>query len=155
MNNEAKMHMRNTTMSLFEEFCDALKQGHIEFFTDILDISLNNVMQASNIMTAQRFVKAWIADAHGGYSVIKVEFLRNVFHVQTEQNPPISIRQFNKQLERNGLTQVRKREHNVSRGSNPIRGILVNWKTNSKQLEEIVDQYFDVNDNKLLSTTAN
>ena len=154
MNNEAKEHMRNTTMSIFEEFCDALKQGRVEFFTDILDISLNNVLQASNIMTAQRFVKAWIADAHSGYSVIKVEFLRNVFHVQTEQNPPISIRQFNKQLERNGLTQVRKREHSASRDSSPIRGILVNWKTTPKELKEIVDQYFEAVDNKLLSKTG-
>ena len=88
------------------------------------------------------------------YSVIKVEFLRNVFHVQTEQNPPISIRQVNKQLERNGLTQVRKREHSASRDSSPIRGILVNWKTTPKELKEIVDQYFEAVDNKLLSKTG-
>ena len=152
MNNEAKAHMRNTTMSIFEEFCDALKQGKLEFFTDVLDISLNNVLQAGNIMNAQRFVKAWIADAHTGYSIVKVEFLRNVFHVQTEQNPPLSIRQFNKQLERNGLTQVRKRENNSNRDATPIRGIVVTWKTNAKQLKELVDLHFDANDQKLLRT---
>jgi len=50
------------------------------------------------------------------------------------------------------LTQVRKRENNSNRDATPIRGIVVTWKTNAKQLKELVGLHFDANDQKLLRT---
>tara|TARA_B100000508_G_scaffold57925_1_gene45075 strand:+ start:8149 stop:10671 length:2523 start_codon:yes stop_codon:yes gene_type:complete len=150
MNNEAKITMRNVTMSVFEEFCEAIKVGNLMFFIDVLDLSLDNTFNATTIMSAQRFVKAWIGNAtNKQYSIIPLEHLRTVYHTQTEQTPQIAIKQFRKMTDRNGLVIERKRPAD-NQSSNPIRGVLVTWQVDSNQLEDIINQYFDIKDNVLI-----
>ena len=99
MNIEAKITMRNVTMSIFEEFCEAIKVGNLLFFVDVLDISLDNAFNANTIMSSQRFVKTWIADtAQGTYSIVPIEHLRTVYHTQTEQSPLFSNKKFRKTI---------------------------------------------------------
>lgn len=151
MNNQAKQAMRNVTMSVFEEFCDALQAGNIQFFTDVLDIGLDNTFEANRIMSAQRFVKSWIADAENhGMSVIPVEHLRTVYHCQTEQSPAIANRQFNKMLDRNGLSATQKRIPGAARDTAPARGVVVNWTVDHEQLSQIIEQYFEEKDKRLI-----
>ena len=50
--NNAKAQMAQVTMSVMEEFFAAIKQGNLEFFVDLLDIELTNVMQGQEILTA-------------------------------------------------------------------------------------------------------
>lgn len=151
MNNAAKQAMRNVTMSVFEEFCDALQAGKIQFFTDVLDISLDNTFEANRIMSAQRFVKSWIADAQNhGMSIIPVEHLRTVYHCQTEQSPAIANRQFSKMLDRNGLSTTQKRIPGAARDSAPARGIVVNWTVDHEQLTQIIEQHFEEKDKRLI-----
>ena len=150
MNNEAKITMRNVTMSVFEEFCEAIKVGNLMFFMDVLDVSLDNAFNANTIMSSQRFVKTWIADAaQEQYSIVPLEHLRTVYHTQTEHTPPIAIKQFRKMTDRNGLQIERKRPAR-DQSANPIRGVLIKWKVDSDQLKDIMAQYFDTRDNVLI-----
>ena len=147
--NNAKAQMAQVTMSVMEEFFAAIRHGKLAFLTEILDISVNNVMQAQEITTAQRFVKQWIAESQWPYSVIPMEHLRVVYGVLTDDR--ISQREFIKRAERNGLTRERKRAYNADSLTNPTRGVVVEWRIDDEQFEEITDKYFDANDNKLLA----
>lgn len=154
MNNEAKSAMRNVTMSVFEEFCEAVSSGNIQFFVDVLDIELTDTFNANRILSTQRFVKTWIADAMSEHklSIIPIEHLRTVYHCQTEQHPPISNRDFSKRLDRNGLTVKRKRVPGATRNAEAARGIVVNWTTDNEQLSDIIEQYFDDKDKRLINS---
>ncbi len=153
MQNEAKENMRIVTMSVFEEFTTNLKAGRISEFADILDINLGNTLQAGEIMTAQKFVKGWLADAYNGvkYSMIPPEHLRTVYNVLTEQTPRVPTRQFQKDLSRQGLTKTRKRPVGASRDANPINGIEITWMfENEAEGQLLIEQYFDAKDLGLL-----
>ena len=152
IDNTAKDQMRHVSMSVFEEFCQAISKGDVSFFADILDITPSNVMQAGEISTAQRFVKGWIADAKNerGYSIIPAEHLRTVYHVQTEQNPRFSQREFSKQLSRNNIEYTRRRIPGAGREVNPVKGVNVEWTTNDLELQHLINNYFEPNDQVLL-----
>lgn len=151
MNNAAKDEMRTVTMSVFEEFCEALQRGNLQYFLDVLDISLDDTFNSSRIVSAQRFVKAWIADADKhGMSVIPVEHLRTVYHTQTEQHPAIANREFHKRLDRFGLRTQQKRQPGADRSATAIRGIVVEWTTDNEQLTDVIEQHFDDQDKRLI-----
>jgi len=151
MNNAAKDEMRTVTMSVFEEFCEALQRGNLQYFLDVLEIGLDDTFNTGRIVSAQRFVKAWIADADKhGVSVIPVEHLRTVYHTQTEQHPVIANREFHKRLDRNGLRVQRKRVPGVGRTTEAARGIVVEWTVDNEQLSEVIEQHFDDQDKRLI-----
>ena len=152
MNNEAKDAMRTVTMSVFEEFCEALQRGNVNYFLDVLDVSIDDTFNAARIISSQRFVKTWIADAKThGMSIVPVEHLRTVYHTQTEQTPAIANREFHKRLDRNGLNVQRKRMPGADRDAAGVRGIVINWTTDHEQLDEIVNQHFDNKDKVLIA----
>jgi hypothetical protein len=151
INNLAKEQMRNVSMSVFEEFCQALKEGKLSYFTDILDINTATVLHSNEIEAAQRLVKSWIAHAEHPYMVLPMEHLRTVFHVQTEQNPRLSQREFTKRMSRNGIETERKRPHAAARGTNPIRGVVTTWQSNELELKRLQESYFTEHDRKLLT----
>ena len=104
-------------------------------------------------MTAQKFVKGWLADAYNGvkYSIIPPEHLRTVYNVLTEQTPRVPTRQFQKDLSRQGLTKTRKRPVGASRDANPINGIEITWMfENEAEGQLLIEQYFDAKDLGLL-----
>ena len=147
--NNAKAQMAQVTMSVMEEFFAAVRHGKLSFLTDILDISLTNVLQGQEITTAQRFVKQWIAESQTEYSVIPMEHLRVVYGVLTDDR--ISQREFIKRAERNGLTRERRRAYNAPRSANPLTGVVVEWRIDGEQFNEVTDKYFDDKDRKLLA----
>ena len=149
-NNDAKSEMRHVSMSVFEEFCQAIKDGDIMFFSDVLQIDASALMGSGEVMNAQRFVKNWIASCQDSYCVVPSEHLRTVFHALTEQTPRINSKEFSKRLDRNGLNKVRKREVNAGRDSNPIRGIEVQWQVSEDIQQELIDAYFSDKDKQAL-----
>ncbi len=147
--NNAKAQMAQVTMSVMEEFFAAVRNGNLQFFMDILDISLTNVMQGQEITTAQRFVKQWVAESQWPHSVIPLEHLRVVYGVLTDDR--LSQREFTKKAARCGVTKERKRIHGAPRSSNPLNGVVTSWKLDADQLAEITDKYFDDKDSRLLA----
>jgi len=146
--NNAKAQMAQVTMSVMEEFFAAVKHGNLEFFIDILDIELTNVMQGQEITSAQRFVKQWVAESQWPHSVMPMEHLRLVYGVLTDHR--LSQREFQKKAERCGIVKERKRVHKASRSDNGVWGVVTTWRTNHHSLSEITDKYFDTKDLKLL-----
>lgn len=151
INNLAKEQMRNVSMSVFEEFCQALKEGKLSYFTDILDINTATVLHSNEIEAAQRLVKSWIATATDPFAVIPMEHLRTVFHVQTEQNPRLSQREFTKRMSRNGIETERKRPFGSGKETNQIRGVVTTWQSNELELKRLQESYFTEHDRKLLT----
>ena len=151
INNLAKEQMRNVSMSVFEEFCQALKEGKLSYFTDILDINTATVLHSNEIEAAQRLVKSWIATATDPFAVIPMEHLRTVFHVQTEQNPRLSQREFTKRMSRNGIETERKRPFGSGKETNQIRGVVTTWQSNDLELKRLQESYFTEQDRKLLT----
>ena len=147
--NNAKAQMAQVTMSVMEEFFAAVRHGNLQFFTDILDISLTNVLQGQEITTAQRFVKQWIAESQWPHSVIPMENLRVVYGVLTDDR--LSQREFQKKAARCGISKERKRIHGAPRSAHPITGVVTKWKLDCEQLQEVTDKYFDDKDRKLLA----
>lgn len=153
IDNTAKEQMRNVSMSVFDEFCQAIKVGNLSFFADILDINTGAVLHSNEIDIAQRFVKNWIMQSADEYVVLPMEHLRTIYHVQTEQNPRFSQREFAKRMSRNGLETERKRPVGASRDTSPIRGIVTKWNMSQTEKDHLIDQYFTTpNDKRLLQT---
>tara|TARA_B100002049_G_C16026364_1_gene352546 strand:- start:250 stop:1089 length:840 start_codon:yes stop_codon:yes gene_type:complete len=153
IDNAAKEQMRVVSMSVFEEFCSSIKAGDLGFFADVLEINPTNVMDGGRIMTAQRYVKAWIADRvnDASYSIVPAEHLRAVYHVMTEHNPIINQRQFKKQLNKNHIdTENRKRPALGGRDTNPVRGVVIKWVTSEKDANYLAKEYFEEEDSILI-----
>ena len=156
IDNDAKRLMKTASLSVFEEFCSALKEGGLDWFNDVLDIRITNVMNSGEIDAAQRFVKSWIADAHAGhYSIIPTDALRVVYNVLTEARPPLSPIDFKKRLTRNNIEVVRKRAADAGREANAIRGVYVKWRIDQVSLQSAIKTYFTNEDAALLRTSGN
>lgn len=148
MNNEAKVDMRTVSMSVFDEFCEAIQTGDLLLFQDILDIEMHNTFEANRIATAKRYVKTWVADAKKyGQSIILIEHLRTVYHVLTEASPQIAARQFTKMLDRNGIKSRAHRNLRLGRNS---RGIKVDWNVSQEDIDMLIDNHFDEPQDKSL-----
>ena len=148
LQNEAKEVLRDVTMSVFDEFIQSLKSGAIASFTDLLDISLANTMQAGEITTVQRCIKFWMAEAmnNSEYTIIPTEQLRLTYHVLTEQTPRIPPKQFYKDLNKHGFKKVRKRPF-ADTGGNPATGIEIKWAfSNEAEGNALIEQYFETKD---------
>lgn len=152
IDNTAKENMRTVSMSVFDEFCMCLKEGNLQFFTDILDINTASVLHSNEITAAQRLVKGWISKATDPYAVIPMEHLRTIFHVQTEQTPRLSQQEFKKRMSRNNIEAKRKRECSAARDTNAIRGVVVEWDVVNTDVDFLITTYFDDTDQRLLAT---
>lgn len=152
--NDAKIMMKTNSMSVFEEFCDALHRGDVEYFAEVLDLQVTNIMNSGEIDSAQRFIKNWISHSHAkSTSIVPVDHLKIVFNVYTDAK--ISLHEFRKRLQRNNLNIVRKRQEGAGRESTPIRGVEVTWKTDELRLQNIINTYFKNDDFKLLQDSKN
>ena len=149
IDNTAKEQMRSVSMSIFDEFCQAIKDGKLAFFTDILDINVASILHSNEIEAAQRLVKSWIAQADDDYTVVPMEHLRTIYHVQTEQNPRFSQREFGKRMSRNDLITERKRPFKAGRDINPIHGIVIDWQISEIEKKRLISIYFKPEDQRL------
>lgn len=154
IDNTAKNQMRHVSMTIIEEFAEALKRGDLLFFSDILDINIANAQNMNEVATAQRIVKGWIALAKHKFTVIPMEHLRTVFHIQTEQNPRMSQREFTKQMSKFGIGPTRKRMPGATRDSNPVTGVVVNWQQDELEVQRLIKSYFDATDERQLLQNA-
>lgn len=144
--NEAKALMQNVNLSVFDDFCNAFKNGDLKPIIDILGIEINDTFNAARISSAQKLVKFWMMDAAcKKESVISPESMRIVFHVLNENQQPLAVRQFNKMLARNGIDAKPVRD-----GTVVVRGIKVEWKHTQTELDMLTDTYFKPEDHTLL-----
>lgn len=154
IDNTAKNQMRSISMSVFEEFCDAIKKGNLPYFVDILDINVASVMHSNEIEAAQRLVKGWIAQSEHPFSIVPLEHFRTVFHVQTEQTPRLSQQEFKKRMSRNDVVTERKRAYGADRETNAIKGIVVKWEISDAERDHAITSYMDNDADKRMLVSA-
>jgi DNA polymerase III delta prime subunit len=152
LDNDAKRDMKLVSMSVLEEFANAIKQNNLEYFVEILDIPLTNTFDAGGISTSQRYIKNWIA-TEGEETIIPMQHLKVVYDVLTDNKKVLSIRDFTKAMSRLSITTTRKRMGEGENKSAP-RGVLITWVLDKEVKESVLNEHFDKKDMELTRNTA-
>ena len=150
LDNDAKKDMKLVSMSVLEEFANAIKQNNLEYFVEILDIPLTNTFDAGGISTAQRYIKNWVATL-GEETIIPMQHLKLVYDVLTDSRKVLSIRDFTKAMSRLSVTTTRKRMGEGEHKSAP-RGVLITWLLDEEVRESLLEEHFDKKDMELIRT---
>jgi hypothetical protein len=153
LDNEAKRDMKLVSMSVLEEFANAIKSSNLEYFVEILDIPLTNTFDAGGISTAQRYIKNWIANIHQEL-IIPMQHFKVMYDVLTDSRKVLSIRDFTKAMNRLSVVTIRKRMGEGEYQSAP-RGVLVTWLLDKEVKESLLKTHFDSKDIELLKITSN
>ena len=144
LENQAKKDMKEVSMSVLEEFANAIKINNLEYFIDILDIPLANTFDAGSISTAQRYIKNWIVNA-GEEVVVPMQHLKLLYDVLTDNNKSLSVRDFIKVMSRLNIKSVRKRMGEGQYASAP-RGVIITWNLDEDVKQSLITEHFDEKD---------
>lgn len=149
LENDAKKRMKLISMSVLEEFAQAILHNNLEYFVEILDIPLTNTFDAGGISTAQRYIKNWIASTEKEL-VIPMQHFKVVYDVFTDNKKSLSIRDFSKVMNRLNVETTRKRMGEGEYRSAP-RGVLITWILDQEIKDSILKEHFDESDLQLLT----
>ena len=153
LENDAKKEMKQVSMSVIEEFANAIRTRNLEYFTDILEIPLTNTFDAGGISTAQRYVKAWLASV-GETTVVPLVHFKIVYDALTDSRNTLSQRDFAKRMTRLNIKTERKRI-SKDRNARIPRGVVLAWKIDNNVKEELIKEHFDERDLTLLDGATN
>ena len=148
LENDAKKEMKEVSMSILEEFANAIRTRNLEYFTDVLDIPLANTFDAGGISTAQRYLKDWLSTV-GQEQVIPLANFKVVYDVLTDSRNTISQREFSKRMSRLNIKTARKRI-SKDRAAGIPRGVVLTWKIDNNVLQQLIKEHFDERDLNLL-----
>ena len=148
LENDAKKEMKEVSMSILEEFANAIRTRNLEYFADVLDIPLANTFDAGCISTAQRYLKDWLASA-GQEQVIPLAHFKVVYDVLTDSRNTLSQREFSKRMSRLNIKTARKRI-SKDRAAGIPRGVVLTWKIDNNVLQQLIKEHFDERDLNLL-----
>lgn len=149
LENKAKQDMKTISMSVLEEFANAIKINNLEYFIEILDIPLTNTFDAGSISTAQRYIKNWITQS-GKEIIIPMQHLKIVYDVLTDNTKGLSHRDFTKAMNRLNIKTIRKRMGEGEYASAP-RGVLITWILEEDVKQSVLDTHFDEKDIQLVN----
>jgi predicted phage-related endonuclease len=140
--------MKEVSMSILEEFANAIRTRNLEYFTDVLDIPLTNTFDAGGISTAQRYLKDWLSTT-GTEQVIPLAHFKVVYDAFTESRNTLSQREFSKRMSRLNIKTARKRI-SKDRNAGIPRGVVLTWKIDNNVREQLIKEHFDERDLNLL-----
>ena len=149
LENDAKRHMKLVSMSVLEEFANAIKLNNLEYFIEILDIPLINTFDAGGISTAQRYIKSWIASTDQEL-MIPMQHFKVIYDVFTDSKRSLSTRDFAKTMARLNVRTTRKRMGEGEHHSAP-RGVLVIWILDPEVKQSLLKEHFNEADLQLLT----
>ena len=153
LENDAKKEMKEISMSIIEEYANAIRIRNLEYFTEVLDIPLTNTFDAGGISTAQRYVKEWLAQADKE-QVIPLAHFKVVYDAMTDSRNTISQREFAKRMSRLNITTARKRVSRDRQAGIP-RGVVLVWKIDNNVRKDLIEEHFDERDLGLIDETSN
>lgn len=117
LESEYKQDMMSAGMEFFDEFCEALRKGDLEFFSPIMDMSLNDSMTASRTIEAQNVVRRWAAGMlRGDRPLLKPEEARTLHNTMCDNNQIMQINAFGSEMKAQGF---KKRRLGRPDGTNP------------------------------------
>ncbi len=149
LENDAKKEMKEVSMSILEEFANAIRTRNLEYFADVLDIPLTNTFDAGGISTAQRYVKDWLARSDE-QQVIPLAHFKVVYDALTDSRNTISQREFSKRMSRLSIKTARKRV-SKDRSAGIPRGVVLTWKIDNNVKEQLIKEHFDERDLGLIN----
>ena len=149
LENDAKKEMKEVSMSILEEFANAIRTRNLEYFTDVLDIPLTNTFDAGGISTAQRYVKDWLARANE-QQIIPLAHFKVVYDALTDSRNTLSQRDFSKRMSRLSIKTARKRVSKDRTAGIP-RGVVLTWKIDNNVKEQLIKEHFDERDLGLIN----
>jgi hypothetical protein len=150
LENDAKKEMKEVSMSVLEEFANAVRIRNLEYFTEILDIPLTNTFDAGGISTAQRYIKDWLSTI-GQEIVIPMTHLKMIYDVMTDSRNKLSNRDFAKAMSRLNVKTSRKRVSKDRTASAP-RGVVLVWKLDDNIKDDLIKEHFNDRDFELFNT---
>lgn len=108
--NDAKRTMKQLAMGYNERFCMAVRKGELDYFLDVFDMDIaNDLTKATQITTAQKWVKHWAAQARAGVEVlVPTSDLLTVYLAMHDSNR-ITQTKFGMMLGRNDMHTTRAR----------------------------------------------
>jgi hypothetical protein len=148
LENDAKKEMKEISMSVLEEFANAIRIRNLEYFTEILDIPLTNTFDAGGISTAQRYIKDWVSSI-GEKIVIPMTHFKMVYDVMTDSRNKLSNRDFAKAMSRLNIKTTRKRISKDRNASAP-RGVVLIWKLDNNTKDQLIKEHFNERDFELV-----
>ena len=151
--NDAKKEMKEVSMSIIEEYANAIRIRNLEYFTEVLDIPLTNTFDAGGISTAQRYVKEWLAQSNSE-QVIPLAHFKVVYDAMTDSRNTISQREFAKRMSRLNITTARKRVSKDRQAGIP-RGVVLIWKIDNNVRKDLIEEHFDERDLGLIDEESN
>ena len=140
LENDAKKEMKEVSMSILEEFANAIRIRNLEYFTEVLDIPLTNTFDAGGISTAQRYVKDWLSQTQQE-QVIPLAHFKVVYDAMTDSRNTISQREFAKRMSRLNIKTARKRVSKDRTAGIP-RGVVLVWKIDNNVREDLIKEHF-------------
>ena len=149
LENDAKKEMKEISMSVLEEFANAIRTKSLDYFTEILDIPLTNTFDAGGISTAQRYVKDWIANSDEEI-VIPMTHFKMIYDVMTDSRNKLSNRDFVKAMSRLNIKTSRKRI-SKNRAASAPRGVVLIWKIDNNIKQELIQEHFENKDLLLIN----
>ena len=135
LENSARDLVQKMTSTSFDDLAEAMRNGELEYFLPISEMSLGNVFGA-DLAFAKQSVETFLADASGdGESVVPIEHLRRAYNLISERDHQIGTRKFRTELAKRRLSvNARKRVE----GSH-VRGIRIIWSKESRtKAQEII-----------------
>jgi hypothetical protein len=136
LENEAKLQMREASMTWIEEYSFAIRTGNLDFFVKFVDMEPTAINEITTFEAAQRFIKSWIADVDQRKSFVTVAQLRTVYTCLNDAT--ISAVKFGKLLARNGIITINRR----GKG----RGLVVDWKLDTYERTPLINEHFSDRD---------
>ena len=148
LENEAKRKMKQTSMSVLEEFANAIKEKNLLYFTEILEIDITDTFNAGTITTAQRYVKDWIAKSKEQMVIPLLQF-KVIYDVLTDSRNKLSQRDFVKAMSRLNIEQRRKRI-SADRTKKIPYGVVITWNIDNTVRDSLINEHFEEKDRKLI-----
>lgn len=107
--NEAKQRMKQLSMGYNERFCLAVRSGELDYFMDVFDMNTaNDITKATQITTAQKFVRHWAGSVGAGKLRIPTSDLFTVY-IAMHESRNMTQPKFTQMLNRNDVPVERQK----------------------------------------------
>ena len=144
--NISKEEMRQLAMDDYEEFFQGIKNGDVEYISQIFDLipRASDIEMISNLETAKRYVKGWLTKYSNKEIMIKPDVLQIIFDViyQYPIQRRLNITGFRKKAKEYLGVRANVQQRCDSHNNKPVRGVAVKWSIN-EEMRELLNEKFD------------
>jgi hypothetical protein len=107
--NDAKGRMKQLAMGYNERFCLAVRNGELDYFMDVFDMTTaNDINKATQITTAQKYVRHWAGAVGKGELRIPTSDLFTVY-IAMHESRSMTQPKFTQMLNRNDVSVERRK----------------------------------------------